>query len=140
MWLDVSPKRQHQVAYHASHAALNELRVERVHPEVQHLVSCAQSGRQGMLAELRMQAMRGGGGGGGGGRRGHAQRRPTLRATATLWSVPRKALRTACIMRGMGGMRCSSLAGASKHSSAASSSCASRESAMHRISSVPHMA
>jgi len=49
----------------------------------------------------------------------------TFNATATLWSLPRRALSTACIMRGIGGIRCSSLAGASRHSSAASSSCSS---------------
>lgn len=47
----------------------------------------------------------------------------TFNATATLWSVPRSAHRTACIMRGIGGMRCSSRAGVNKQSSAASSSC-----------------
>lgn len=47
----------------------------------------------------------------------------TFNATETLWSVPCKALKTACIIRGMGGIKCSSLAGASKHNSAASSSC-----------------
>lgn len=47
----------------------------------------------------------------------------TLSATLTLWSPPRSARSTACIMRGIGGIRCSSRAGASRHSSAASSSC-----------------
>lgn len=46
VWLDVSPKSQHQVTYDASHAALNELRVERVHPEVQYLAPWPRIQRQ----------------------------------------------------------------------------------------------
>jgi hypothetical protein len=35
--LNVCPQSQHQVMYHSRHAALNELRVERVDPQIQDL-------------------------------------------------------------------------------------------------------
>ena len=37
MWLNVRPENKHQVTNDACHAALDEFRVERVHPKVQHL-------------------------------------------------------------------------------------------------------